>query len=58
MGRVVLPVSVRAQEKEIADYAWGDAAATAARMTFDEGRALLSEVELFLSEGGGEAIGL
>lgn len=58
LGRVARPGTVAVQEKELADFAWGDAAATAGRMTFDEGRALLAEVERFLDAGGGQSIGL
>ncbi len=58
VGRVELAVTVSVQEKEIADFAWGDASATAERMTFAEGRALLAEVERFLDDGGGAAVGL
>jgi 8-oxo-dGTP pyrophosphatase MutT (NUDIX family) len=57
LGRVA-GKAVRLQEEELTAWAWGDAEATAARMTFDEGRALLAEVERFLARGGGEAIGL
>ncbi|MEM8783530.1 MAG: NUDIX domain-containing protein [Planctomycetota bacterium] len=58
LGRVDRPNKVAVQEKELAGFAWGDAAATAARMTFDEGRALLEEVERFLEAGGGQPVGL
>ena len=43
---------VTVQAEEVSDFAWGDAAATAATLTFDEGRALLDEVERFLREEG------
>ncbi|MEM9753496.1 MAG: NUDIX domain-containing protein [Planctomycetota bacterium] len=58
LGRVSPPGKVAVQEKELSDFAWGDAAATRKRLTFDEGRALLDEVERFLDGGGGAKIGL
>ncbi|MEM1098922.1 MAG: NUDIX domain-containing protein [Planctomycetota bacterium] len=58
VGRVPPPGTVVVQEKELADFAWGDPAATRARMTFNEGRALLDEVERFLNDGGGRSVGL
>ncbi len=58
VGRVELSVTVQVQEKEIADFAWGDLAETEARLTFEEGRLLLCEVEAFLSDGGGDPVGL
>ncbi|MEM1027103.1 MAG: NUDIX domain-containing protein [Planctomycetota bacterium] len=58
LGRVVRKGKVKVPEKELADFAWGDASATRKRMTFDEGRALLDEVERFLDGGGGRSIGL
>ena len=45
---------VTVQPNEISGFAWGDVAATAATLTFDEGRLLLAEVERFLSEEGAE----
>ncbi|MGB0766547.1 MAG: bis(5'-nucleosyl)-tetraphosphatase [Phycisphaeraceae bacterium] len=41
LGRVSAGQSIRLQASEVADYAWGDAAETRERMSFDEGRALL-----------------
>ncbi len=58
VGRVARPGTVAVQQKELADFAWGDVSATRARLTFAEGRALLAEVEAFLASGGGEKIGL
>jgi 8-oxo-dGTP pyrophosphatase MutT (NUDIX family) len=58
LGRVARPGTVAVQEKELSDFAWGATAATRARMTFEEGRALLDEVEAFLDGGGGAGIGL
>ena len=40
--------SVRVQEAEVSDYAWGDAEATRERMTFEEGRALVDAVMSYL----------
>lgn len=57
LGRVQGGV-VRAQPEELADIAWGDARATARRMTFNEGRALLAEVERFITAGGAARVGL
>ena len=42
---------VTVQPEEVSDFAWGDAATTAATLTFDEGRALLAEVERFPGRG-------
>ncbi len=49
---------VRLQAAEVKDHAWGDAAATAERMSFDEGRRLLAEVEAFIDAGNAASIGL
>ena len=49
---------LRLQASEVSDGKWGSASKTAGRMTFDEGRALLSEIERFLEGGGGAPIGL
>lgn len=46
---VVSEPTVVTQPDEVIAFAWGDAAATAARLTFDEGRALLNEAERWLS---------
>lgn len=45
VGRVKGDGKPKLQASEVSDAAWGDAASTAKRMTFDEGRALLVEVE-------------
>ena len=42
--------AVQVQPEEVQAYAWGDAAATNERLTFDEGRELLSRVETFFSD--------
>ena len=44
LGEVQPGQAVVLQESEVSDYAWGDAAQTRERMTFDEGRALFDEV--------------
>jgi len=41
--------TVRPQEAEVADYAWGDATETRRRGTFAEARDLLDRVEAFLN---------
>ena len=43
---------VRLQAEEVQAFAWGDAAATAERLSFDEGRALLAKVTAFLDAPG------
>lgn len=45
--------AVAIQPEEIADFFWGAAGAVHGKLTFDEGRALLAEVESFLDEQGG-----
>lgn len=49
LGEVVTDRALRIQISEVSDYAWGNAAKTRERMTFDEGRALLDEVLTYLS---------
>lgn len=44
VGEVGAGHSVRLQEAEVSDYAWGDEVATRKRMSFDEGRRLLDAV--------------
>jgi len=51
VGEVSAGQSVRLQASEVSDYAWGDAAQTRARMSFDEGRALLDTVVGYLANG-------
>ena len=58
LGRVQAPATVVLQASEVSDHAWGTAAATAARMTFEEGRALVRRVEGFIVAGNAAAIGL
>ena len=58
LGRVWTPAAVVLQEAEVGDHAWGRADETAARMTFQEGRDLLAEVEAFARDGGAASIGL
>ena len=48
LGEVGAGHCVRLQASEVSDYAWGDAAQTRERMSFDEGRALLDAVLLYL----------
>jgi 8-oxo-dGTP pyrophosphatase MutT (NUDIX family) len=48
LGRVAADQTIAVQEAEVSDHAWGDAAETRARLTFDEGRALLDEVLAYL----------
>ena len=58
LGHVEPGQVVDLQAEEVSDHAWGDAAATAERMTFDEGRRLLADVEAFIAAGSAGAIGL
>jgi 8-oxo-dGTP pyrophosphatase MutT (NUDIX family) len=41
--------TVRVQEQEVADHAWGTVEQTAGRLTFPEGRALLEQVRLYFA---------
>lgn len=50
VGEVGAGSAVRLQQAEVADYAWGDAAQTRQRMTFDEGKALLDAVLAYLEK--------
>lgn len=48
---VIAPdAAVSVQPEEIGDHAWGGAAQTRGRLTFEEGRALLDQVEQFLAQ--------
>ena len=50
LGQVSADAQVTAQPEEICAIAWGDAQATRARLTFDEGRRLFEEVEAYLAQ--------
>jgi len=54
LGRVDPAAKVEVQQEEVADYAWGDADATAVRLTFDEGRQLFNKAlaKLAAMDGG------
>jgi len=51
VGEVSAGQSVKLQASEVSDYAWGDAAQTRERMSFEEGRALLDTVVGYLANG-------
>jgi 8-oxo-dGTP pyrophosphatase MutT (NUDIX family) len=50
LGLVDSAQDVTCQEAEVSDYAWGDAKKIRKKMTFDEGRALLDEVLVYMGE--------
>lgn len=48
LGRVASDQAVNLQEEEVSNYAWGNAEQTREQLTFDEGRALLDEVLIYI----------
>lgn len=58
LGRVPAGPTVKLQEAEVADHAWGVARASGARMSFPEGKQLLKSVEAFINAGHAAELGL
>ena len=50
LGLVDSAQDVICQEAEVSDYTWGSAKKTRKKMTFNEGRALLDEVLVYMGE--------
>ena len=50
LGEVKGDQDVKLQVEEVADHAWGDAAQTRKRLTFDEGKALFDAVLAYLGD--------
>ncbi|MEM6392889.1 MAG: NUDIX domain-containing protein [Planctomycetota bacterium] len=56
LGQIAGDAEVTVQPEEVQAYAWGDAAATRKRFTFDEGKALFDRVTAWLGANGGAAV--